>query len=45
MSAISSDWLKLIVYVVALVVMAVLSYRGVLPRTRPIMPGELMISG
>jgi hypothetical protein len=45
MSAISSDWLKLIVYVLVLVIMGILSYRGVLPRTRPIMPGELMISG
>jgi hypothetical protein len=36
--------LKLIVYVGALVAMGVGAYRGVLPRTRPILPGESMVA-
>jgi len=35
---------KLIIYVVALVLMALAAYRGTLPRTRPIVPGELMVA-
>jgi hypothetical protein len=34
--------LKLAVYAAALSLMALLARRGVLPRTRPIVPGELM---
>ena len=33
---------KLAVYVCALILMGTLAYNGVLPRTRPILPGELM---
>jgi hypothetical protein len=36
--------LKLGVFVGALVVMGVAAYRGALPRTRPIVPGELMVA-
>ena len=35
---------KLGVYVGALVVMGLAAYRGALPRTRPIVPGELMVA-
>jgi len=38
------DALKLIVFVGTLVVVGNLSRRGVLPRTRPIVPGELAVS-
>jgi len=38
------DALKLIVFVGTLVVVGSLSRRGVLPRTRPIVPGELAVS-
>jgi len=36
--------LKLGVFVGALVVMGVAAYRGALPRTRPIVPGESMVA-
>jgi hypothetical protein len=36
--------LKLAVFVGALVVMGVAAYRGALPRTRPIVPGESMVA-
>ncbi|MGD0730585.1 MAG: hypothetical protein ABR956_04930 [Terracidiphilus sp.] len=36
--------IKLVVYVGALLFMGVLAYRGKLGRTRPILPGELMVS-
>ncbi|MGC2252219.1 MAG: hypothetical protein WA626_16220 [Acidobacteriaceae bacterium] len=36
--------LKLIVYVGALFLMGVGAYRGILPRTRPILPGESMVA-
>lgn len=36
--------LKLIIYVGVLVLMGVAAYRGALPRTRPIVPGELMVA-
>jgi hypothetical protein len=35
---------KLVVFVGALVMMGVAAYRGGLPRTRPIVPGELMVA-
>jgi hypothetical protein len=36
--------IKLIVFVGALVLMGLATWRGLLPRTRPILPGELMVS-
>jgi hypothetical protein len=36
--------IKLIVFVGTLVVMGMATWRGMLPRTRPILPGELMVS-
>ena len=38
------DVFKLAVFVGMLAFVAWLSYRGVLPRTRPIVPGELAVS-
>jgi hypothetical protein len=35
--------IKLLVYVAALVFMGLLAWRGVLPRTRPIVAGEMMV--
>jgi hypothetical protein len=35
---------KLCVFVGALLLMGVAAYRGALPRTRPIVPGELMVA-
>ncbi len=35
---------KLVVFVVVLAIMGFAASRGVLPRTRPILPGELMVS-
>lgn len=35
---------KLGIYVAALVVVGMAAYRGALPRTRPIVPGELMVA-
>jgi hypothetical protein len=40
----TASLLKLCVYVSALLLMGVAAYRGTLPRTRPIVPGELMIA-
>jgi hypothetical protein len=40
----SASVVKLGVFVGALVVMGLAAYRGVLPRTRPIVPGELMVA-
>jgi hypothetical protein len=37
------DAIKLVVYAGVLILMGVLAWRGVLPRTRPILPGELMV--
>jgi len=37
------DWTKLAVYVVALGLMGFAAYQGKLPRTRPIVAGELMV--
>ncbi|HUV69370.1 MAG TPA: hypothetical protein VMW15_06890 [Terracidiphilus sp.] len=36
--------IKLIAYVATLVLMGLATWRGLLPRTRPILPGELMVS-
>jgi hypothetical protein len=36
--------IKLAVYVAALLLMAFAAFRGVLPRTRPIIPGESMVA-
>jgi len=36
--------LKLVVFVGVLVVMGWAAFRGVLPRTRPILPGESMVA-
>jgi hypothetical protein len=38
-----SDMVKLVVYVAALLLMGMLAYRGKLGRTRPIVPGEIMV--
>tara|TARA_B100001179_G_scaffold198653_1_gene158233 strand:+ start:411 stop:1148 length:738 start_codon:yes stop_codon:yes gene_type:complete len=40
----TGDTVKLLVFVVILVFVGWLAYRGKLPRTRPIVPGELAIS-
>jgi len=40
----SASWIKLGVYVGALVFMGFLAYHGKLGRTRPILPGEMMVS-
>ena len=40
----TASCVKLAVYCGALVVMAFAAYRGALPRTRPIIPGELMVA-
>jgi len=39
----AGDWTKLIVYVVVLALMGFAAYQGKLPRTRPIVAGELMV--
>jgi hypothetical protein len=39
-----TNWIKLAAFVVSLAFMAMLAVRGVLPRTRRILPGELAIS-
>lgn len=40
----TTDVLKLVVYCAVLAVMGVLAAYGVLPRTRPILPGEVMVA-
>jgi hypothetical protein len=40
----ASDFLKLVIFVSILVYFGLLARRGVLPRTRPIVPGELAVS-
>ena len=40
----ATSWVKLAAYVGALAVMGWLAYQGVLPRTRPILPGESMVA-
>ena len=37
------DLIKLIVYAGTLALMGTLAWRGILPRTRPILPGEYMV--
>ncbi len=39
-----TSWVKLAVFVGVLAVMGWFSYQGVLPRTRPILPGESMVA-
>ena len=39
-----ANLMKLGLFVGALLVMGLAAYRGVLPRTRPIVPGELMVA-
>jgi hypothetical protein len=40
----AADVVKLVVFVAILALVGLLAHRGVLPRTRPIVPGELAIS-
>ncbi|MGD0547997.1 MAG: hypothetical protein ABR991_09270, partial [Terracidiphilus sp.] len=40
----ATSWIKLGAYVGALALMSGLAYQGVLPRTRPILPGESMVA-
>jgi len=40
----SASFIKLGIFVGALVVAGLAAYRGMLPRTRPIVPGELMVA-
>jgi hypothetical protein len=40
----AASWVKLGIFVGALVVTGLAAYRGKLPRTRPIVPGELMVA-
>ena len=40
----AASWVKLGIFVGALVVAGLAAYRGKLPRTRPIVPGELMVA-
>jgi hypothetical protein len=40
----TASLLKLIVYLAALLLMGLAAYRGALPRTRPILPGETMVA-
>lgn len=39
-----ADVLKLVAYLAALLLMGLAAYRGALPRTRPIVPGELIVA-
>jgi len=38
------DELKLAVYVASLIALGICAANGLLPRTRPIVPGELMVA-
>jgi hypothetical protein len=40
----ATSWIKLAAYVGALALMGWFAYRGLLPRTRPILPGESMVA-
>ena len=40
----SAAFIKLAIYVATLLLMALAAYRGILPRTRPIIPGESMVA-
>jgi hypothetical protein len=39
-----ANLVKLVVFVGVILVMGLAAYRGALPRTRPIVPGELMVA-
>jgi hypothetical protein len=39
-----ANLIKLAVFVGTLLVVALVAHRGALPRTRPIVPGELMVA-
>jgi hypothetical protein len=39
----TTSLVKLIVFLFVLLVMGIATYQGKLPRTRPILPGELMV--
>jgi hypothetical protein len=39
-----ADFVKLVVYVAALIALGFAARAGLLPRTRPILPGELMVA-
>jgi hypothetical protein len=39
-----TSWVKLGVYVFVLALMGLFASRGLLPRTRPILPGESMVA-
>ncbi len=40
----TGDFIKLAVYVIALALLGLAAQAGLLPRTRPIVPGELMMA-
>jgi len=40
----SADFIKLTAYVIALALLGISAQAGLLPRTRPILPGELMVA-
>jgi hypothetical protein len=40
----TADIIKLSVYVAALLLMGLAAHQGIMPRTRPIVPGELMVA-
>ena len=40
----AASLVKLTVYVAVLALVGLAAYRGILPRTRPILPGELMVA-
>ena len=40
----TADVIKLSVYVAALLLMGLAAHQGIMPRTRPIVPGELMVA-
>lgn len=40
----TADWIKLAVYLLALILLGLIARAGLLPRTRAIVPGELMVA-
>ena len=40
----TASLIKLCIYIAALALMGLAAYRGLLPRTRPILPGEIIVS-
>jgi hypothetical protein len=40
----TADWIKLGIYVIALALVGFSARAGLLPRTRPIIAGELMVA-